>query len=129
MYSNNQGQALRHPRREAPPHQELAELREANGRLRALLNASKLNSIVATDPNGLITIFNSGAEQMLGYAASEMVGKQTPAVFHLVSEIEDRSRSLSEEFGRPIRGFDVFVQLARRGETGRARVDLRPERW
>ncbi len=116
MYIDDEKQAG-DAHQKARPNRELADLREANGRLRALLDASKLNSIVATDPNGLITVFNSGAEQMLGYAASEMVGKQTPAVFHLASEIEDRSRSLSEEFGRPIRGFDVFVQLARRGES------------
>ncbi|HKV04997.1 MAG TPA: response regulator [Candidatus Acidoferrales bacterium] len=95
---------------------ELAELREANATLRSLLNASKLNAIIASDPNGLITVFNSGAERMLGYTASEMIGKQTPAVFHLASEIEARGRELSEQFGRPIQGFDVFVELARHGE-------------
>src|SRR5579863_9139148 len=99
------------------PSQELAELREANARLMALLNASKANSIIATGSDGLITLFNSGAERMLGYSADEMVGKQTPATFHLESEIEDRGRSLSERFGRPVQGFDVFVELARRGET------------
>jgi two-component system, sensor histidine kinase and response regulator len=95
---------------------ELAELREANSRLRALLDASKLNAIVATDPGGLITVFNSGAERMLGYSAEEMVGKQTPAIFHLASEMEARGKILSEQFGRPIAGHAVFVELARRGE-------------
>ena len=61
----------------------LAELLQMNARLTALFNASKLNCIVATNPDGLITLFNSGAERMLGYAAGEMVGKQTPAVFHV----------------------------------------------
>jgi two-component system, sensor histidine kinase and response regulator len=101
----------------ARPSGELAELRETNARFIALLNASKTNSIIATGPDGLITVFNSGAERMLGYNADEMVGKQTPAAFHLASEIEDRGRSLSERFGRPVQGFDVFVELARRGET------------
>ena len=75
MYSNNQEQASGTHGGERPS-QELAELREANGRLRALLNASKANSIVATGPDGLITIFNSGAERMLGYSADEMVGNR-----------------------------------------------------
>src|ERR1039458_8761404 len=96
---------------------EIAELRQANARLSALLNATKLDVIVVTDPTGVITIFNSAAERILGYSASEMIGKQTPAIFHLASEIEARGRSLSEQFGRTIRGYDVFAELARRGET------------
>jgi two-component system, sensor histidine kinase and response regulator len=100
----------------ADVNRELEELREANSRLRALLDASKLNAIVATDPDGLITLFNSGAERMLGYAADELIGKQSPAIFHLASEIEARGQTLSEMFGRPIAGHAVFVELARRGE-------------
>jgi PAS domain S-box-containing protein len=95
----------------------LTELRQMNARLIALLNASKSNCIIATNPDGVITLFNSGAERMLGYAASEMVGKQTPAIFHLSSEIEARGRILSEQFGRKIQGYGVFVELAARGET------------
>ncbi len=96
---------------------ELADLREANSRLRALLDASTLNAIVATDPDGLITVFNAGAERMLGYTAEEMVGKQTPAIFHLESEMELRGKELSGKYGRPISGHSVFVEQARRGET------------
>jgi two-component system, sensor histidine kinase and response regulator len=96
---------------------ELAELREANARLHALLDASTLNAIVATDPAGLITVFNAGAERMLGYISEEMVGKQSPAVFHLQSELEAREKALSEKYGRPIRGHAVFVEQASRGET------------
>jgi two-component system, sensor histidine kinase and response regulator len=96
---------------------ELAELREMNSRLTALLNASKLNCIVATNPDGLITLFSAGAERMLGFTAEEMVGKQSPAIFHVAAEIELRGRILSEQFGRTIQGYGVFVELASRGET------------
>ena len=92
------------------------ELHEANTRLRGLLNAATLISIIATDPAGLITLFNSGAERMLGYAADEMIGKHTPAIIHLASEVEARGQSLSEEFGRPIHGFEVFVDAVRRND-------------
>jgi PAS domain S-box-containing protein len=96
---------------------ELAELRQSIARFSALLNASKLNVIVATDPTGLITLFNAGAERILGYTANEVIGKQTPAVFHLASEIEARGRVLSAQFGRTVQGYDVFVELARHGEA------------
>ena len=52
---------------------------------------------------------------MLGYAASEMVGQRTPELIHLASEVEQRGRELSLEFGREIRGFEVFVAYAKAG--------------
>ncbi|HEY6905123.1 MAG TPA: PAS domain S-box protein, partial [Candidatus Acidoferrales bacterium] len=93
-----------------------ADLRAAYNRLESVINAAKLTSIISVDLEGIITVFNSGAERMLGYSASEMVGKETPAVFHLASEVEERARSLSEHLGRPVTGIDVFVGLAREGE-------------
>lgn len=101
---------------EARVARRTAGLRAAYNRLESVLNAAKLTSIISIDLQGIITVFNSGAERMLGYSASEMVGKETPAVFHLASEMEERARALSEQFGRPISGLDVFVGRAREGE-------------
>jgi len=80
--------------------------------LQNVLNAASLVSIISTDPEGLITVFNPGSERMLGYQADEMIGKQTPALIHLESEAVARGKELSEELGRPIEGFDVFVVKA-----------------
>src|SRR5579862_9978783 len=44
----------------------------------AILNSANFSSI-ATDEQGVIQLFNVGAERMLGYAASEVVDKITPA--------------------------------------------------
>ncbi len=93
------------------------ELADATGKLQAVLDAATQISIIATDTDGLITVFNSGAEQMLGYSAEEIVGKQTPAILHLDSEVTERGRELTELFERPIKGFDVFVEFARQGES------------
>jgi PAS domain S-box-containing protein len=87
---------------------ELVELRLSNSRLSSILNASKLNAIIVTNADGVITLFNSGAERMLGYTAAEIVGKQTPAIFHLASEIVARGQAFSERLGRPMRGYEVF---------------------
>ena len=73
------------------------ELAASQARLQAVLDATTEIAIVACDPGGLITFFNSGAEKMLGYKAEEMVGKHTPAIFHLESEMEQRGRELTEE--------------------------------
>ena len=43
----------------------------------AILNSANFSSI-ATDANGVIQIFNVGAERMLGYAAADVLNKITP---------------------------------------------------
>lgn len=91
------------------------EILDAQARLQAVLDAATEVSIIAMDLEGTITVFNRGAEWMLAYDADEMIGKQTPAIIHLPSEIESRGRELSEQFERPVEGFDVFVEQARRG--------------
>jgi diguanylate cyclase (GGDEF)-like protein/PAS domain S-box-containing protein len=90
-------------------------LEVANHQRKAVLDAATQVSIIATDPRGLITVFNAGAERMLGYSAAEMVGRFTPERIHLASEVEERGRVLSEKFGREINGFAVFVEFARQG--------------
>jgi PAS domain S-box-containing protein len=84
-----------------------------------VLDAASEVSIIATDLHGTITVFNPGAERMLGYAASEMVGKNTPALIHLESEVVQRSIELSCELGRAVTGFDVFIAHARQGKSER----------
>ena len=91
------------------------ELASAKGKLQAVMDAATQVSIIATDTVGLITVFNSGAAQMLGYTAEEMVGKQTTARLHLEAEIVARGLELTEQLGRSIEGFEVFVDFARRG--------------
>ena len=81
--------------------------------LSAILASATQVSIIATDPKGVITLFNPGAERMLGYDASEMVGMKTPESIHLASEVEARGEELSRELGRKVEGFDVFVEHAR----------------
>ncbi|MFP5042127.1 PAS domain S-box protein [Parasediminibacterium sp. JCM 36343] len=83
--------------------------------LNAVLNATTEVSIISTDLVGNINHFNRGAENLLGYTAAEMVGKQTPEIIHLKEEVEARSQQLSTRFGREIKGFDVFVEYSRQG--------------
>ncbi|MDP1733766.1 MAG: PAS domain S-box protein [Sulfuritalea sp.] len=67
-------------------------------------------AIIATDPQGVITVFNPRAEALLGYRADELIGKQTPALFHDPEEVRRRAVVLSKELGGIVEpGFDVFV--------------------
>lgn len=86
-----------------------AELRELNLLLGNVLNSASQVSIIATDLNGIITVFNSGAEQLLGYRADEMIGVRTPNILHVLEEVEQRGKELSQEYGEKIEGFRVFV--------------------
>ena len=92
------------------------ELHQTKTRLQAVLNAATQMAVIATDMNGLIDVFNTGAERMLGYTAEEMIGKQTLASIHLGSEVRNRGEELSQQFGHTIQGFGVFVEYARQGQ-------------
>lgn len=82
---------------------------QSAGLLNDVLDAATEVAIIATDAQGIISVFNCGAEQLLGYSAEEVVGKHTPALFHLASEVGARGLKLSNEYGVPIEGFRVFV--------------------
>src|ERR1700720_2061502 len=67
----------------------------------AIFNSANFSSI-ATDANGVIQIFNVGAERMLGYAAAEAVNKITPADLSDPAELIARAKALSVELGTAI---------------------------
>ncbi|MEQ1795471.1 MAG: PAS domain S-box protein [Nitrospira sp.] len=73
------------------------------------------HAIISATPDGIIRLFNPAAESLLGYRADELIGKQTPAIFHDLEEVSARARLFSAELGVPIEpGFDVFVEKSRR---------------
>jgi PAS domain S-box-containing protein len=91
------------------------ELLQADALQKAIFNSANFSSI-ATDAKGVIQIFNVGAERMLGYAASEVVNKITPADISDPQELIARAKTLSSELGTPISpGFDALVFKASRG--------------
>lgn len=101
--------------------EDITERRQVEARLHQVLTLKRAilehagHAIISTDPHGVITTFNPSAERLLGYSASEMVGRLTPAVFHDVDEVVARARQFSAELGEPIApGFEVFVARARR---------------
>jgi diguanylate cyclase (GGDEF)-like protein/PAS domain S-box-containing protein len=88
-------------------------LRE-NQTLMASVLSSASYSIIATDPDGMITMFNKGAETLLGYTAAEMVGQQNPGLFHDVDEVAAQARLLTRELGVEVTaGFDAFIARTR----------------
>jgi len=81
----------------------------------AIFNSANFSSI-ATDAEGVIQIFNVGAERMLGYTAAEVMNKITPADISDPQEVIARAKALSVELGTPITpGFEALVFKASRG--------------
>jgi len=81
----------------------------------AIFNSANFSSI-ATDANGVIQIFNVGAERMLGYSAAEVMNQVTPADISDPQEVVARAQALSVELETPIApGFEALVFKASRG--------------
>ncbi|MHB1117369.1 PAS domain S-box protein [Sideroxydans sp.] len=90
-------------------------LLKAGGLQSAIFNSENFSSI-ATDAQGVIQIFNVGAERMLGYTAAEVMNKNTPADISDPQELIARAEALSAELGTPITpGFEALVFKAKRG--------------
>ncbi|MGH8515899.1 MAG: hybrid sensor histidine kinase/response regulator [Panacagrimonas sp.] len=81
----------------------------------AILNSATF-SIIATDADGIIQLFNLGAERMLGYTADEVVNRLCPSDMHDPAEVLARADILSQEFSTQISpGFGALAFKASRG--------------
>ncbi len=81
----------------------------------AIFNSANFSSI-ATDEKGVIQIFNVGAERMLGYLATDVLNKITPADISDPHEVIARAEALSLELETKIApGFEALVFKASRG--------------
>ncbi|MDB5749292.1 MAG: hybrid sensor histidine kinase/response regulator [Massilia sp.] len=108
-----QRQARLHADREAAVME--APLLKAGALQDAIFNSVNFSSI-ATDAQGVVQIFNVGAERMLGYRAADVVDKLTPADISDAQELIVRADALSGEFHTTILpGFEALVYKAVRG--------------
>jgi two-component system sensor histidine kinase/response regulator len=91
------------------------EIERASHLQRAILEHAAY-AMISTTPDGTITMFNPAAERMLGYTATEIIGKSTPAIFHLEEEIAARAVEYSRDLGEHVEpGFGVFTARSIRG--------------
>lgn len=87
---------------------ETTKERKVSAELDGIMRGARLSSMISTDVTGTIQSFSSGAELLLGYRAEQVVGVETPAVFHDQAEIA----AVADEIGVEA-GFAVFAELAR----------------
>lgn len=92
-------------------------LTSANASLQAVMDAATEVAIIATTPDGTITLFNRGAENLLGYQSDELLGGANIMQFHLPEEVEERGYMLSDQYGHEVSGFQTFIESALHGNT------------
>lgn len=95
-------------------------LSESLKKLQDVLDGSKEVGIVETDLDGKIQIFNRGAENLLGYAAYEVIGVITPELFHAKEEIEQRAKECFEKTGKWPETFQEFMADIAAGRSERS---------
>lgn len=76
--------------------QDAAETRQ---RLQAVVDASDEVAVIATDTDGTITLFNTGAQRLLGYSAPEVVGQRRLDAFHDPAELNAWLQPLADAEG------------------------------
>jgi len=90
------------------------EIQTAHEYLRTLQESSP-DAIIATDTGGRITVFNPGAEEILGYRASEILGQPVQALYHSLDEAKTVKRTMREAPNGRVRNMEITL----RHKTGR----------
>ena len=93
-----------------------AEIVRTTTMLQSILNAATEISVVTIGTDNLITLFNKGAERLLGYTAEEVVGRHTPELIHDPVEVAGRAAALSKQLGRDVIGFEVLLDPSMLGK-------------
>lgn len=91
-------------------------IQQANRNYEELLSAATQFSIIATDMQGVITTFNRGAENLLGYSAAAVIRQLSIVTLHNRAELELRRSAQSEYFKRSLSEFDALVFKALLGD-------------
>jgi len=79
--SPRQGAQLQALARQVMALLELRRLRGEDARSRQIIDSAQDYAILASDPRGCITSWNSGAQRMLGWTAKEMIGQPLARIF------------------------------------------------
>ncbi|MGK2859217.1 MAG: CHASE domain-containing protein [Thermoanaerobaculia bacterium] len=90
-------------------------LADSHNAMQAVLDAATEVAIMASDLDGVVRIFNRGAERILGVSAEEIVGRHSIELIQRFEEVPQREEEAVRLHGRWLGGFDLFVEKARHG--------------
>ena len=91
---------------------DVTERRKLERLFADVLEAATEQAIIGSDSDGLVTVFNVGAQRLLGYRPDEVKHRSTLTSFHDPAEIADRAAELGIA-----PGFEVIAGRARAGDT------------
>ncbi len=103
-----------------------AEIARTTAMLQSVLDSASTVSVIAVDMDGVITLFNKGAERLLGYRAEDLIGKHTPEIFFDAAELQARNAALAMQLGSPVQGLQALTDdstLGKRAEWTYIRQD------
>ncbi|MEV7428442.1 ATP-binding protein [Nocardioides sp. NPDC092400] len=76
------------------------EARSERDKVQSIVDGATGIAIIGADAEGRVTLFNPGAERLLGYSAAEMMGRST-RILHSMRSVVDKARELrtAPDFG------------------------------
>ena len=97
-----------------------ARLKTANRLIQSIWNAVTEQSVIGSDLDGLIDVWNPGAEKMLGLTEKQVLdGRHHVIDFHLQEEIEQRLQDMDARFTTvsSVDDFSALVDTVRAGSA------------
>ena len=88
------------------------KLKKTLAELENLLEASTQVSIISINTNGIITEFNKGAENLLGYQKDEIIGEKSLDFIHSKTELKSRSKEFRKHYKEKVEGVALLMALA-----------------
>lgn len=82
---------------------------------KVLLNSARA-AVMSITGRGVVSSFNSAAENLLGYRPEEVIGRQPLSLFHVQEELQARARELGAQLGRDLGAEEALLARARMGE-------------
>ncbi len=111
-----------HPLWMAGAHADVTDLQQARQdaanmrqRLQAVVDASDEVAVIATDINGVVSLFNTGAQKLLGYRPEEVIGRVNPGLFHDPDEMRAYLQPQMDAEGRMPTIFEALTAHAAQG--------------
>jgi diguanylate cyclase (GGDEF)-like protein/PAS domain S-box-containing protein len=111
-----------HPLWMAGAHADVTDLQQARQdaanmrqRLQAVVDASDEVAVIATDVDGVVNLFNTGAQKLLGYRPEEVIGRVNPGLFHDPDEMRSYLQPQMDAEGRMPTIFEALTAHAAQG--------------
>ncbi len=88
------------------------QLKVTSAERKAVLDAATAIFIIAVDRDGVVKLFNKGAEIILGYTPEEVVGRANPGQFYLRDELERKLEDVGKQISRTLSPHELFMWYA-----------------